>query len=161
MTRGRNVGWSQERRAKGTRKRMGLAALALASLLLTSCASSPSPAEMCLSIEASPNLNQFDGAPHVVVLYFYPLQNLMAYRQTDPVELLNGGRPPGLTGDPWEITILPGAVRELEETLPLNTRFVGILADFYNGPSQAVVEAACPMFGSQTVVLSASDVQVR
>ncbi len=157
MTRGVNVGWSENARASST----GIAAIALATLLLTSCASSPSPAEMCLSIEASPNLNQFDGAPHVVVLYFYPLQNLMAYRQTDPIELLEGGRPPGLTGDPWETTILPGAVRDLQEILPQNTRFIGILADFYSGPSQAVVEADCPMFGKPTIVLTASDVQVR
>lgn len=116
---------------------------------------------MCLAIEASPNLNQFDGAPHVVVLYFYPLQNLMAYRQTDPVELLNGERPPGLTGDPWETTVLPGVNRDLAEILPPNTRFVGILADFYSGPSQAHVKADCPLFGKPTIVLTASDVQVR
>ena len=136
-------------------------ALLLIAALLVSCVSGGSPPEMCLALEASPNLNQFDGTPHVVVVYFYPLQNLMAYRQTDPVELLNGGRPPGMTGDPWETTVLPGAQRDLEEILPQNTRFIGILADFYNGPSQAVVEADCPMFGKPTIVLTASDVQAR
>jgi hypothetical protein len=38
---------------------------------------------------------------------------------------------------------------------------VGILADFYKGPSRAIVEAECPTFGKPSVVLSASDVQAK
>ncbi len=154
--------WSEPQTARRERTRAGVAGAAgLAALLLLGCASSPSPPEVCLTLEASPNLNQFDGSPHVVVVYFYPLQNLMAYRQTDAVELLDGGRPPGMTGDVWETTVMPGAIRDLEELLPQNTRYIGVLADFYSGPSQAVVEAECPTFGKSTIVLTASDVLVR
>ena len=49
-----------------------------------------SPPEICLSVEASSNLNMFDGEAHVVVLYFYPLQNAQAFTSTDPQELLGG-----------------------------------------------------------------------
>jgi type VI secretion system VasD/TssJ family lipoprotein len=134
----------------------------LAAGLAFGCASGPpTPPELCLSIEASPNLNLFDGEPHVVVTYFYPLQNMMAFRQSDPDELLGGKRPPGMTGDVWETTVMPGAYRELRETLPRDTQFVGILADFYKGPSRAVVEAKCPTFGKPSVVLSGSDVQAK
>ncbi|MBW2281807.1 MAG: type VI secretion system lipoprotein TssJ [Deltaproteobacteria bacterium] len=165
MTRNPTTGArSQCSEPRNSRRASALTAAARAAglaVLLLSCASSPSPPEVCLTLEASPNLNQFDGSPHVVVVYFYPLQNLMAYRQTDAVELLDGGRPPGMTGDVWEITVMPGATRDLEEVLPQNTRYIGVLADFYSGPSQAVVEAECPTFGKPTIVLTASDVQVR
>jgi len=133
----------------------------VAVLLLGACGSGGAPAEVCLNIEASENLNLFNGDPHVVVVYFYPLQNVMAFRQTDPVDLLDGKRPPGLMGDRFEITVFPGTQREVSESLPRDTQFVGILADFYNGPSKAVVEAQCGMFGGSTVVLSSSDVQVK
>jgi type VI secretion system VasD/TssJ family lipoprotein len=130
--------------------------------LAAGCSSSPPPPpEICLNLEASPNLNLFDGEPHVVVVYFYPLQNVMAFRQADAVELLDGKRPAGMTGEAWETTVFPGSSRELRESLPRDTQYVGILADFYGGPSRAVVEAECGRFSSRSVVLSASDVQSK
>jgi type VI secretion system VasD/TssJ family lipoprotein len=138
-----------------------LAVAWVVAVCLLGCRSNGEPAAVCVNIDASPNLNLFSGDPHVVVVYFYPLQNVMAFRQTDAVDLLDGKRPPGLMGDRFEITIFPGTQRQVSETLPRDTQFVGILADFYNGPSKAVVEAQCGMFGGPTVVLSSSDVQVK
>ena len=83
---------------------------------------------------ASPNLNTFDGQPHVIAVPVLPLQNSSAFRASDPLDLLNEARPPGLTGDPWEVTIYPGEVKTLQETLPRDTVYLGVLADFYNGP---------------------------
>jgi len=118
------------------------------------------PAEICLSLEAASNLNSFDEQAHVVVVYFYPLQNVMAFNAMDSDELLNGGRPPGLTGDPWETTVYPGQKMNLEEKLPRDTVFLGVLADFYSGPSRAVVEADCSLVGNQKIVLSSRDLQI-
>jgi type VI secretion system VasD/TssJ family lipoprotein len=125
------------------------------------CAGGDDPPEMCLSIEASPNLNLFDGEAHVVVIYFYPLQNVMAFRAADTVALLDGTRPPGLTGDPWETTVFPGEARELREKLPRDTEFLGVVADFYGGPSRTIVPVECSTFGQTAIVLSSSDVQVQ
>jgi type VI secretion system VasD/TssJ family lipoprotein len=137
--------------------------LAAAVLVLSGCVTGgqESPPEVCLAIEASENLNLFDGEPHVVVAFFYPLQNEMSFQQTDAADLLDGKRPAGMTGDRWETTIYPGTTRELRETLPRDTEFVGVLADFYAGPSRTVVPAECGTFSQGTVVLSASDVQTR
>jgi len=122
---------------------------------------SDDPPEICLAIEASGNLNLFDGQPHVVVLYFYPLQNVMAFQATEMNDLLNKVRPPGMTGDVWETTVLPGEQRELRERLPRDTEHVGVLADFYGKPSRTIVEASCGTFGQDVLVLSASDLQVK
>ena len=119
------------------------------------------PPEICLSVEASSNLNMFDGEAHVVVLYFYPLQNAQAFTSSDPQELLGGERVPGTTGDAWEITVFPGATQELREKLPRDTEYVGVLADFYAGPSRTVVEADCGTFSQTAIVLSSSDVQAE
>jgi type VI secretion system VasD/TssJ family lipoprotein len=129
-------------------------------LLALACASGPEPAEMCLDIDASPKLNLYEGEPHVVVLKFYPLQNVAAFQAADAQELLNGKKLAGVTGDPWEATVLPGQKLELAERLPRDTASVGIVADFFSGASRAVVSAKCGMFGSPGVVLSASDLQV-
>jgi type VI secretion system VasD/TssJ family lipoprotein len=128
---------------------------------LSGCLSTGQSARICLNIEASANLNSVGGDPHVVVVYFYPLQNVLAFQQSDARELLDGKRPPGLMGDRFEITVFPGTQQELSENLPRDTQHVGILADFYNGPSKAVAPAECPRFGDTHLVLSSSDVQVR
>jgi type VI secretion system VasD/TssJ family lipoprotein len=129
-------------------------------LVAVGCASGPSPSEMCLDVDASPKLNLYEGEPHVVVLKFYPLQNVSAFEATDAQDLVKGKKPAGLTGDPWEATVLPGQKLELSERLPRDTSDVGIVADFFGGASRAVVPAKCGMFGSPGVVLSASDLQV-
>ncbi len=138
-------------------------AILLAFALLSGCAGSPKPAEVCLNLVASSNLNRFDGQPHVVVVSCFPLQNVSAFNTTDPIDLLRGEKPPGITGDPWDVTLYPGEIRTLEEKLPTDTVFVGMVADFYRGPSRTVVEASCPTLGlgGIKIVLSSNDLQVE
>lgn len=120
------------------------------------------PSEVCLVLVPSPNLNRVEGDPHVVVVSLYPLQNISAFNTTDPVDLLNGMKPPGVTGDSWDVTVYPGQIQKLEVKLPRDTAFVGLVADFYNGPSRAVIEADCPTFGSGTrIILTTSDLQAE
>jgi type VI secretion system VasD/TssJ family lipoprotein len=155
---------NQQSRVRATRGRAVamLAAVPLLAFGLVSCmGGGDDPPEICLAIEASSNLNLFDGQPHVVVLYFYPLQNVMAFQATDMNDLLSGVRPPGMTGDVWETTVLPGEQRELRERLPRDTEYIGVLADFYGKPSRTIVEASCGTFGQDVLVLSASDLQVK
>jgi type VI secretion system VasD/TssJ family lipoprotein len=143
--------------------RIAVVAVAAAGLLAMGCAGGSKPASVCLSLVASPNLNSFDNQAHVVVVLFYPLQNISAFNTTDPVDLLRGVKPPGLTGDPWEVTVHPGEIKELEEKLPRDTVFLGVVADFYNGPSRTVVEADCAAFGigGTKIVLSSNDLQAE
>ena len=143
--------------------RIAAAAVFVLGLLITGCAGAPKPAEICLSLLASPNLNSFDNQPHVVVVLFYPLQNISAFNTTDPLDLLRGVKPPGLTGDPWEVTVYPGEVRKLEEKLPRDTVYLGVVADFYNGPSRTVVKADCAAFGlgGTKIVLSSNDLRAE
>lgn len=115
---------------------------------------------MCLDVEASVNLNQFEGQPHVVVLYFYPLQTQTGFQAADLRRLVGGEKPTGVTGDRWEATVLPGQRIELKEQLPRDTAYVGVVADFYNKPSGAVLKPSCGWFGGDKVVLSATDMQV-
>lgn len=137
--------------------------LLLALATLVGCAGSPKPAELCVNLIADENLNRFDDQPHVVVVWFYPLQNVSAFETADPVDLLRGKQPPGLTGDPWEETLYPGEIRTLETNLPTDTLFVGVVADFYRGPSRTVIEASCPTMGlgGTKIVLSSNDLQVE
>ena len=140
-----------------------LMAVMLFGSAVVGCAGGGKPAEACIVLSSSPNLNSFDGQPHVVVVSMFPLQNISAFQTTDPLDLLNGVRPPGTTGDPWEVTVYPGVVKEIEEKLPRDTVYVGLVADFYRGASRAVVEASCPTlgFGGIDIVLSSKDLQVK
>jgi type VI secretion system VasD/TssJ family lipoprotein len=124
------------------------------------CANGPSPSSMCLGVQASPKLNLYENEPHVLVLKFYPLQNVAAFQAADPGDLLKGKKVAGATGDPWEATVLPGQSLDFSEQLPRDTSNVGIVADFFGGASRGVVPAKCGMFGKPKIVLSASDLQV-
>ena len=125
-------------------------------LLLVLGASCPDSPVLCLSIAASQRLNLFEGEPHVVALYFYPLQNATAFQEADSRDLLRRPELAGQTGAPFETTILPGEQRDLEEVLPRDTALVGIIADFYSGPSKVVIEPRC-----RAIVLSSSDIQMQ
>jgi type VI secretion system VasD/TssJ family lipoprotein len=136
--------------------------LILAAVLGIHCVTgAPDPPRFCVDIRASDRLNSFEDEPHVVVLAFYPLRSDSGFRAMDPKQLIDGAAPPGTTGDRWELTVLPGEHRELEETLPRDTGWVGVLADFYRGPSREIVAAGCPRFGRTALVLSHSDLQTE
>ena len=140
-----------------------VAAVLTLCLLSAGCFGGTKPAEVCLSLVASPNLNSFDSQAHVVVVLLFPLQNISAFNTTDPLDLLRGVQPPGLTGDSWEVTIYPGEIKKLEEKLPRDTVFLGVVADFYNGPSRTVVNAKCSTFGlgGTKIILSSNDLQAE
>ncbi len=136
-------------------------AVLFAGLLAGSCAGCPDIPEVCLNVEAGESLNFFDGQSHVVVLYLYPLKNESAFHALDVEDLLNGVRPSGMTGQRLKYEILPGDDREIEEILPRDTGYVGILADFFSGPRTQVVSQGCGSFGNSTILLSASDMHVK
>ena len=118
------------------------------------------PPQVCLDVEASVNLNQFEGQPHSVVLFFFALQNQSGFLEGDLNRWVRGEKPAGAIGEPWEKTVLPGQRTELKEQLPRDTPYVGVVADFYRKPSGAVLEPSCGMFGGGKIVLSATDLQV-
>jgi type VI secretion system VasD/TssJ family lipoprotein len=115
------------------------------------------PPRTCARIVASPNLNLYEGEPHVVVLYFYPLQSETAFQESDLRDLIAGEKPAGLTGERWEATVLPGETLLLDEPLPRDTSQLGIVADYYRGPSRVVLSGRC---ASERLVLSATGLQV-
>jgi type VI secretion system VasD/TssJ family lipoprotein len=133
----------------------------LGALALGCAGAAADPPRACLKVAASENLNAFGGEPHVVVLSFYPLRNVTAFQAADLRELLRGGRPAGLTGEPWQTTVLPGQRLVFEEQLPRETASLGVVADYYRGPSRAVVEASCGWFGGESLVLTSGDLQIE
>lgn len=121
----------------------------------------PPPPEMCLRIEATARLNLFEGEPHVVALYFYPLLNTTAFHEADARDLLRRIELAGQTGQPFEATFLPGEERDLREKLPRDTAMVGIVADFFEGPSKVLIEPSCGLLSGSVVALSTNDIQVQ
>lgn len=121
----------------------------------------PEPPEFCVELAASSNLNQFSGEPHLVVVHFFPLSNRKAFMSADLSALVRGEHGLQTTGDVWEEEMLPGQVKEMRETLPRDTLFIGLVADFFRQPSRVTIEAECPTLGKPHVVLSASDLQVK
>lgn len=123
---------------------MRAAAVALLAAAL-GCKSAPTgPPRLCLNIEATSTLNLHDGEPHAVVLYLYPLDNATAFQETDASELLGSATTlVGMTGRRWDRTIIPGEARAVQEHLPERTQFVGLVADFYDGPRKELVRPRC------------------
>ncbi len=120
------------------------AAVALLAAAL-GCKSAPTgPPRLCLDIEASSTLNLHDGEPHAVVLYLFPLENDTAFQEADASELLGAATTlVGMTGRRWDRTVIPGEARAVQEHLPERTQFVGLVADFYDGPRKELVRPRC------------------
>ncbi len=123
---------------------MRAAAVALAAAF-AACKSAPAgPPRLCLALEAASTLNLHDGEPHAVVLYLYPLENDTAFQEADAAELLGASATlVGMTGRRWDRTVLPGEARAVQEHLPERTQFVGLVADFYDGPRKELVRPRC------------------
>jgi type VI secretion system VasD/TssJ family lipoprotein len=138
----------------------------LLSLVLVACGGTPKPAAFCMDIQASPDLNLYDGQPHVVVLYVFPLKSQSDFQRLTADELLGGVTAPGID-PPRQITVAPGQRVPFEETLPPMTTQVGLVADYYRRPGdpegtrRAVVAADCAMFGRTSVTLSAREMAVQ
>ena len=130
------------------------------------CGGTPKPAVFCMEIQASPDLNLYNGQPHVVVLYIFPLKSQSDFERLTADELLGGVTAPGIDA-PRQITVAPGQRIPFEETFPPMTTQVGLVADYYRRPGdpegtrKAVAAAECGMFGKTSVILSARDMTVQ
>lgn len=148
------------------RRGSALAALALA---LAACGGGPPRGNrVCLAIQASPNLNLYDGQAHVVVLYLYPLENTLGFDRATVDDLLGSTtKLAGATGSRLELTVGPGQSLTFDETMPPLTSRVGVVADYYRAPGdpegtrKAVVDAACGSFGKQKLSLSPRDLALE
>ena len=119
------------------------------------------PPHLCHELHAAKDLNLFDGQPHVVVVHFYPLQNVTAFEATSGRDLIRGAKPAGVAGEPWQTTVLPGQTLKLAEQLPRDTAHLGIVADYYRGPSRIVVSASCDSDEEERVIaLSAGSIEL-
>jgi type VI secretion system VasD/TssJ family lipoprotein len=127
------------------------------------CARPAQPHDVCFEVRASQNLNTYGGQPHVVVVDLHPLETSGGFDQLSAGDLINGAKPSGQTGTPIQMTIAPGEQREVRETFPANTKWIGVVADYYRAPGAAdgtrklVAPASCGRRGSTVVVLSPSD----
>lgn len=136
--------------------------LALTSLLGLAC-SSPPGRKVCLDLVGSPDLNTFDGEPHAVVVRLYPLQEKQSFGKLTPDELLDGAKPEGMLGNPYETTIVPGELRAVRERFPVETLTIGILADYYRAPGDRsgvrtmTVRASCGTFSAKKIALGPRD----
>ena len=133
--------------------------LAAAALVLTGCGGGflgmgGSEPGQCLEIRASKDLNQFDGQPHALVVYFYPVSNVTAFEAVSVRDLIRGTKPDGLAGESWRTTVLPGQKVAQSEKIPPTATHLGVVADYYAGPSRVIVPTDCD--DDQVVTLSAS-----
>jgi type VI secretion system VasD/TssJ family lipoprotein len=118
---------------------------------------------VCLELRASPNLNSYSNQAHVVVVDLHPLETPGGFEQLSAGDLIGGAKPAGAAGAPIQMTIAPGEQREVRETFPANTKWIGLVADYYRAPGAAegtrkvVAPARCGRLGSNVVVLSPND----
>lgn len=119
----------------------------------------PEPTRACLTFQGSPNLNLYDGQPHAVTLYLYPLTGTLGFEQASVQDLLEGQSPPGAAGPPVSLTVAPGEKIDFDQSLPPSAQYLGIVADYYRAPGdsegrrRAVVPAKCGLFSTQRISL--------
>jgi predicted component of type VI protein secretion system len=94
----------------------------------------PTSPRLCLHIQSGPRANFYESRPHVVRLVIFPLTSALGFEQASESMLLSGGQPQGAAGEPIQARIVPGETRSLSDTLPANTRTLGVVADFYRSP---------------------------
>ena len=160
---------NQHEAARGLRARAERAALAalLAGMLAMGCASGPKSVKGCVRFNASENLNLYDGQPHVVTIYLYPLASVLGFQQASVDDLLGGATPPGVLSNPVALTVAPGEEdRVFEDLFPAQTIQLGVLADYYRAPGDPegarmqVVRARCG-WRKPKLVLSAKDLYLE
>jgi type VI secretion system VasD/TssJ family lipoprotein len=147
--------------------RLGSLALALAAA--AGCAGAPKPIEACLTINPSEKLHTYDGQPHVLPVYVYPLASVLGFERMEVSALLTGEqKPEGMVGEkPLELIVYPGQKIEFHELFDAKTTQLGIVADYYRSPSdppgtrKVVVPADCGMFGNPSIRLTPTDILVE
>lgn len=143
-----------------------LATVACLALLAHGCASASAPKKACLSISVVETLNLYDGQPHPLTLYIYPLSSVEGFEQTGADDLLSGARPAGVLAPPLPITVEPGEQKlGVQELFPFDTHHIGVVADYYRAPGDAegsrsaVVPARCSILKPK-LSLSTNDLLV-
>lgn len=143
-----------------------LLVVGLLPLLSLACGGGAGPVSFCVNVQASNDLNFYNGQPHVVALYIYPLRSQADFTRLTVEELLSDVTAPGID-PPRQITVSPGQTLPFADTLPPMTTAVGLVADYYRRPGdsegsrKAVLEASCGRFGKQKVTLSARELAVE
>lgn len=158
-------GAAAPRRGRGATGRVAAVLCALLGVaLLAGCAGTPKPRKACAIIYASGNLNLYDGEPHPITVWVYPLSGPTAFQQTSVERLLEGSHPDDVLAAPIPITISPNEKHKFKEVFPARTRHLGLLADYYRAPGDPqgsrslVVPARCGLFRKPKVVLSPKDI---
>jgi len=147
---------AESRRSRGGRARsraraiLRLSAAALLAVAAGACRGPAPHKEACLELSASPSLNLYDGQPHVVNVYIFPLSSSQGFRKANVEDLLDDARPPGVVRAPISITVAPGEEEiPFEDFFPPQTVQIGVVADYYReegdiaGQRKLVVEARC------------------
>lgn len=132
--------------------------------LSAACAgSNMKPREACLVLEASPSLNLYDGEAHALNVLIYPLTGASSFREASVDDLVSSRGVEGASGPAISVMMSPGEEREIKETFPPATGFLGVIGNFYQrgldqpGNRRAVVKGKCSLFGSDKITLTARD----
>jgi len=125
------------------------------------CASSSAPKKACLVVESTETLNLYDGQPHSLTLFIYPLSDVEGFEQMHPDDLLAGARPAGVVAPPVPFTVEPSELeRTFQELVPPETTHLGVIADFERAPGDPegertrVVPARCGIFKPKIALAS-------
>jgi type VI secretion system VasD/TssJ family lipoprotein len=136
---------------------------ALVAGLAFGCGGAPDPVGFCVDIQGARDLNVYDGQAHVVTLYLYALASSQGFRQLTADDLLGGAKPTGmLENEPRTLTVGPGQILAHADTLPPETREIGVVADYYRasggsaGERKVVLPADCGMLFKPSLVLASS-----
>ena len=104
---------------------------------LSGCAMREQVRRICLDVEASQDLNFYDGEAHTLTLLVYALADSTGFQAAPISELLSGYRPAGVLEPPAPLTVDPGSKLNWEEVFPAATRSVGVVADYDREPGAA------------------------
>lgn len=110
--------------------------LLLSSAMLSGCALREHVRRVCVDVEASQNLNFYDGNPHSLTVLVYALSDQRGFQAVPISELLAGHVPSGVLEPPVPFTIEPGAKMSLEHVFPAATRSIGLVADYDRVPDR-------------------------
>ncbi len=158
---------STERMHERARKRTWLGPVSIAAAMLAGlalgCATPQTEKKACLVLQPTETLNLYDGQPHSLTVFIYPLSSVEGFEQTHPDDLLAGARPAGVIAPPMPFTVEPGELeRTFQDLFPAETTHLGVIADYYRAPGdpegerRRVVPARCGIFKPK-IVLSSRD----
>ncbi len=123
------------------------------------------PRRACIEVTASETLHFYDGQPHSLTLFLYPLSGALGFEQASILDLLEGESPPGVVGPRAHVTVSPGESRRIEQAFPQTAAFTGVVANYYReagdpeGSRRAVVPARCG-WRTPEIRLSPSDLVI-